>query len=77
LNWSTGYRSGEPDDIERETSLVWRKVLSQLWAEKTTKQDIADDLHLPLDELEGLIWNLAAVNERPEAKDMIKLKAVC
>ena len=56
-----GYRSGEPVGIARETSAIWRKVLTQLWSEKTTKNDIAVSLHLPLDELEGLIWNLAGV----------------
>jgi len=60
-----GYRSSEPVGIERETSAIWRKVLGQLWSEKTTKNDIAADLHLPLDELEGLIWNLAGVDQRP------------
>jgi hypothetical protein len=60
-----GYRSGEPKGIERETSVIWHKVLSHLWAEKTTKNDIAAALHLPLGELEGLIWNLAGVEQRP------------
>jgi Zn-dependent peptidase ImmA (M78 family)/DNA-binding XRE family transcriptional regulator len=60
-----GYRSGEPDGIARETSTIWLKILSQLWSEKTTKNDIAADLHLPLDELEGLIWDLAGVGQRP------------
>jgi Zn-dependent peptidase ImmA (M78 family)/transcriptional regulator with XRE-family HTH domain len=60
-----GYRAGEPFGIERETSIIWRKVLTQLWAEKTTKNDIAANLHLPLDELEGLIWNLAGVQPLP------------
>jgi hypothetical protein len=60
-----GYRSGEPGGIPRETSVVWRKVLTQLWSEKTTKNDIAAELHLPLDELEGLIWNLAGVQQSP------------
>lgn len=60
-----GYRSSEPVGIQRETSSIWRKVLGQLWSEKTTKNDIAADLHLPLDELEGLIWNLAGVDQRP------------
>jgi Zn-dependent peptidase ImmA (M78 family)/DNA-binding XRE family transcriptional regulator len=61
-----GYRAGEPGGIDRETSVVWRKVLTQLWSEKTTKNDIANSLHLPLDELEGLIWNLAGLNQRPK-----------
>lgn len=54
-----GYRSGEPDGIEREFSLVWQKIFSQLWAERTTKNQIAELLHLPLDELEGIVWGLA------------------
>lgn len=61
-----GYRRGEPSGIERETSVVWRKVLTQLWSERTTKNDIAANLHLPLDELEGLIWNLTGSDHRPE-----------
>jgi Zn-dependent peptidase ImmA (M78 family)/DNA-binding XRE family transcriptional regulator len=61
-----GYRLGEPDGIERETSIIWRKVLSQLWSERTTKNDIAKSLNLPLDELEGLIWNLAGPDARPQ-----------
>jgi Zn-dependent peptidase ImmA (M78 family)/DNA-binding XRE family transcriptional regulator len=60
-----GYRSGEPRGIERETSIIWRKLLAQLWSERTTKNDIAKNLHLPLDELEGLIWNLAGPDPRP------------
>jgi Zn-dependent peptidase ImmA (M78 family) len=60
-----GYRSSEPEGIDRETSVIWRKVLNQLWADKITKNDIASDLHLPLDELEGLIWNLAGADQRP------------
>ena len=53
------FRSGEPGGIERETSRVWQKVLSQLWSERRTKSDIADRLHIPLDEVEGLIWGLS------------------
>jgi Zn-dependent peptidase ImmA (M78 family)/DNA-binding XRE family transcriptional regulator len=60
-----GYRTGEPDGIERETSIVWRKLLAQLWSERITKNEIARQLSLPLDELEGLIWNLAAVSNAP------------
>lgn len=61
-----GYRSGEPDGIERETSRVWQKVLTQLWSERRTKSHIADSLHIPLDELEGLIWGLTGPNSRPD-----------
>jgi Zn-dependent peptidase ImmA (M78 family)/DNA-binding XRE family transcriptional regulator len=71
-----GYRSAEPDGIDRETSVIWRKVLSQLWVEKTTKNDIAKDLNLPLDELEGLIWNLAGVDQRPTGPTGSGLRAI-
>lgn len=63
-----GFRSGEPDGIERETSRVWHKVLTQLWSERKTKSDIAQKLYIPLDEIEGLIWGLASQISRP-AKD--------
>lgn len=53
-----GFRSGEPGGIDRETSRIWQKVLAQLWAERQTKGHIAEKLHIPLDELEGLIWGL-------------------
>lgn len=71
-----GYRSSEPDGIERETSMVWRKILTQLWQERTTKTDIAQSLHLPLDELEGLIWNLAGASNVPPSRQGAQLQAV-
>lgn len=61
-----GYRTGEPVGMERETSAVWRKVLSQLWNERTTKDDIAASINLPPDELEALIWGLAGPMVRPD-----------
>lgn len=61
-----GYRTGEPQGIVRETSTVWRKVLAQLWSERTTKNDIAADLNLPMDELENLIWGLTGPVARPD-----------
>jgi len=54
-----GYRTGEPVGIQRESSAVWKKVLANLWKEKKTKKEIAAELNLPTDELEGLIWGLA------------------
>jgi hypothetical protein len=40
----------KPGGIERETSVIWHEVLSQLWSEKITKNDIAAELNLQLDE---------------------------
>lgn len=72
-----GYRNGEPQGLPaHETSAVWRKVLSQLWSEKTTKNEIAAALNLPMDELENLIWGLAgpvAKPERVEARERLRV----
>jgi len=69
-----GFRSGEPNGVERQTSRVWQKVLSQLWSERRTKGDISAKLHIPLDELEGLIWGLTGPVTRPsrDARSMIR-----
>ncbi|MER8404879.1 ImmA/IrrE family metallo-endopeptidase [Mesorhizobium sp. M0185] len=66
-----GYRTGEPNGIERETSAVWRKILAHLWSERMTKHEIAALLHLPPDELEGLIWGLAGPVVRPDRDDIL------
>jgi Zn-dependent peptidase ImmA (M78 family)/DNA-binding XRE family transcriptional regulator len=71
-----GYRSSERDGVEREASIIWRKVLSNLWSERITKSDIAESLNLPLDELEGLIWNLAGVNDPPKRHETSGPRAV-
>ena len=71
-----GYRSGEPDGIEREVSAVWKKVLSHLWTERTTKHDIADALGVPLDEIEGLVYGLAAATVKPERERQVNLHIV-
>ena len=64
-----GYRAGEPGGIERETSRIWQKVMTQLWSERKTKNDIASQLHIPLDELEGLIWGLTGGPMLPPERD--------
>lgn len=71
-----GFRTSEPGGIEREASIIWRKILSELWLERITKATIADELCLPLDELEGLIWKLADTSERPNRGSERELRAV-
>lgn len=66
-----GFRSGEPNGIQRENSVVWRKILSQLWVEKTTKKEIAENLKIPLDELEGLVWGVTGgAMARPDRREV-------
>ena len=71
-----GYRSGEPDGIEHDASAIWKKIFSQLWLERITKEDVAISLSLPLDELEGLVWGLVGANPKPERSEHIGLHAI-
>lgn len=57
-----GYRTGEPNGIEKEKSIIWGKVLKKLWNEKTTKSEIAQENLIFLDELEGLIGEMAEIS---------------
>jgi Zn-dependent peptidase ImmA (M78 family)/DNA-binding XRE family transcriptional regulator len=57
-----GYRQSEPEPLARETSVVWQKVLTQLWSERVTKNHIAEQLYLPIQELENLVFGLATIS---------------
>lgn len=65
-----GYRSGEPIGIEREISTAWKQVFSALWNDRVTKADVARELLIPLDELEGLIANMTSDVRRPPARSL-------
>lgn len=56
------YRTQEPNGIEKEESVLWKKVFSELWKEKITKTDIAKTLHLPEEEIENLVFGLTNYN---------------
>ena len=53
-----GYHKAEPNGIERERSVVWDKVLKSLWAERTTPNDMANELCLPVSEISDLLFGL-------------------
>ena len=59
--------------IERETSRVWKQVLTHLWRERKTKQHIADSLNLPVDEIEKLTLGLTGVQEPPSGSRPLSL----
>ena len=69
------YNVKEPNEIQRERSIVWQKVMQVLWSEKTTQRDIARELHLPLSEVNTLIFGIlhAGGNERPEGTQPLAL----
>ena len=53
-----GFRKKEPQEIDRERSMVWEKVIKTLWAEKTTQRDIASALNIPLTEVADLLFGI-------------------
>jgi Zn-dependent peptidase ImmA (M78 family) len=53
-------REIEPNGIERETSQVWTKVLTDLWTQGISLSRIAEDLKIPERELNGLLFGIAA-----------------
>lgn len=57
---SRGYRRKEPDEMKREESILWKKVLGELWNNRITKTDIATNLNLPPDEIENLLFGLTS-----------------
>jgi Zn-dependent peptidase ImmA (M78 family) len=58
-----GFNKDEPNEIEREKSLVWEKVLKALWAEKITHLDIARDLNLPDAEVSDLLFGVLSTSD--------------
>jgi Zn-dependent peptidase ImmA (M78 family)/transcriptional regulator with XRE-family HTH domain len=70
-----GYRTQEPETLPPERSVVWQKVLGTLWNERITKENIANELCLPVSELENLLFGLTGAPDpalRPD-KPMLHL----
>lgn len=61
-----GYRTEEPDGLPREESVIWKKIFTDLWSERISKNQIAADLFLPPDELENLVCGLTGEIKQPE-----------
>lgn len=70
-----GYRSGEPQGVEREASVVLAKVLTALWTKRLTKSEIARELAVPVEELETLLFKLAGPSApvgSPKALELVQ-----
>jgi len=64
-----GYRKKEPMEMPRERSVVWEKVLTALWSERITKDEIAKILCIPPNEIENLLFGLMGDREAERAVD--------
>ena len=61
-----GYRSGEPDGIVRESSVLWGKILAELWSNRKNLQNLADSLFLPVGEVEMLLSGILPRETSPQ-----------
>ena len=67
-----GYRSGEPDGMQAETSQVYAKVFKALSDEGTSKGQVAKDLTIRPDELSRAVFGLVLMplnGENASARD--------
>ncbi|NIF80976.1 ImmA/IrrE family metallo-endopeptidase [Paraburkholderia sp. Cy-641] len=55
---SQHFRQSEPYSVERETSVVWDKVMQMLRADGMTKHSISSALSLPVAEFDNLLFRL-------------------
>ena len=53
-----GYRTSEPNARPREESVLWRKVFESLWRDRQSKEHVARELCIPIDEIQALIGGL-------------------
>jgi len=49
--------------MRREESVLWKKVFEQLWKERLTKDHIAAELGIPVDEISSLIDGILGGNQ--------------
>ena len=63
----------EPNGMQRETSQVWTKILTDLWRQGVTLSRIADELQVPERELSGLLFGIAAGLAPPSAPGSLRL----
>jgi Zn-dependent peptidase ImmA (M78 family)/DNA-binding XRE family transcriptional regulator len=64
-----GFRTAEPGGITRESSQLLRKVFRALRAEHVTAADIAADLRLPPEEINGFVFGLIPTVLPGEGRD--------
>lgn len=69
-------REVEPEGMERETSQIWKKILSALWAEGISISHIAKELEIPEFEISNLLFGITSSPEKPSKSDTTVLKLV-
>lgn len=55
-----GFRTEEPEPMVREQSVLWKKILEELWRDGITRENIAKDLKIPEEEIHSLMGDLVS-----------------
>lgn len=70
------YGNKEPNGLSRERSAIWQMVLTELWKEGITRHHIADQLHLPRDEVDTLLFGLTGDSAPPSEGPRLPLRMI-
>jgi Zn-dependent peptidase ImmA (M78 family) len=66
IQLNRNYSQSEPEGMPQEYSHVWKTVLSELWKDGVSRNKIAADLHVPLEEIDNLVFGLTASTDAPQ-----------
>ncbi len=69
-----GYRTKEPYPIDREESVLWKKVFEELWKDRLTRNHMASQLGIPSDEISSLIGSLLNSGNQSDSKSVEKFR---
>lgn len=72
----SGYRTNEPEPMDRETSQLFTKVLDILHSRKQGRREIAESLSLSVDEINALTFQLTQLSVVSGAADMDSMPRV-
>lgn len=67
-----GFRKREPEEAQRETSQVLAKVFASLRGDGVSKWDMADEFHIPREEVDQLVFGLATIGLSGDQKRSIQ-----
>ena len=69
-------RENEPEGIERETSQVWRKILTALWQDGISISNIATQLRIPEREISSLLFGIVVSPKSTPVRSPNELRLV-
>lgn len=76
IQLNRNHSSSEPDGLPYEQSHVWRTVLTELWKEGISRDKIAVELKVPVEEIDNLVFGLTssvAAPPRSEGRPQLRM----